>query len=210
MRVQLPPRSTVEWPGGGMADTRSSEGRAHRGVRVQVPPWSLLACALSCGHKRRPSEGWLASSTLAWGTVGCLADFSAGSTKPGWQVRLLHDLLDQRGARRERGTPTSSGCNRASAVPCAPGRGVCGEDQRQARLPVHQGAGRCDPARDGQPDRPLPRRARLLRGRVLDYGCGFGFDADHFGWEAYDPHYRQKLPRGACSTPSCATTWRTC
>src|SRR6516165_11208912 len=58
-----------------MADTRSSEGRAHRGVRVQVPPWSLLACALSCGPKRRPSEGWLASSTLAWGTVGCLADF---------------------------------------------------------------------------------------------------------------------------------------
>src|SRR5215472_8967613 len=42
MRVQLPPRSTVHpWPGGGMADTRSSEGRAHRGVRVQVPPWSL-------------------------------------------------------------------------------------------------------------------------------------------------------------------------
>ena len=69
--------STVhcEWPGGGMADTRSSEGRAHRGVRVQVPPWSLLACALSCGPKRRPSEGWSASSTLAWGTVGCLADF---------------------------------------------------------------------------------------------------------------------------------------
>ena len=69
--------STVhcEWPGGGMADTRSSEGRAHRGVRVRVPPWSLLARALSCGPKRRPSEGWLASSTLAWGTVGCLADF---------------------------------------------------------------------------------------------------------------------------------------
>ena len=37
---------------------------------------------------------------------------------------------------------------------------------------------------------------RLLRGRVLDYGCGFGFDADHFGWEAYDPHYRQKVPDG--------------
>src|SRR5213082_861934 len=47
MRVQLPPRSTVdEWPGGGMADTRSSEGRAHRGVRVQVPPWSLTVVAL--------------------------------------------------------------------------------------------------------------------------------------------------------------------
>src|SRR5207249_3144212 len=76
MRVQLPPRSTVrEWPGGGMADTRSSEGRAHRGVRVQVPPWSLPDDALSCGPKRRPSEGRSASSTLAWGTVGCLADF---------------------------------------------------------------------------------------------------------------------------------------
>jgi 2-polyprenyl-3-methyl-5-hydroxy-6-metoxy-1,4-benzoquinol methylase len=37
---------------------------------------------------------------------------------------------------------------------------------------------------------------RLLRGRVLDCGCGFGFDADQFGWEAYDPHYRQKLPDG--------------
>ena len=25
----------------------------------------------------------------------------------------------------------------------------------------------------------------LARGRVLDYGCGFGFDADHFGWDGY-------------------------
>ena len=77
--------STVhwKWPGGGMADTRSSEGRAHRGVRVQVPPWSLFNDALSCGSKHWPSEGWLVSSTLAWGTVGCLAAPSAGSTKPG-------------------------------------------------------------------------------------------------------------------------------
>src|SRR5262245_14569504 len=91
--------STVhcEWPGGGRADTRSSEGRAHRGVRVQVPPWSLLARALSCGPKRRPSEGWSASSTLAWGTGGCLADLErwvyearlAGSTpaRPTGQAR---------------------------------------------------------------------------------------------------------------------------
>ena len=42
--------------------------------------------------------------------------------------------------------------------------------------------------------RPRPSRAAaylvandLLRGRVIDYGCGFGFDADHFGWESYDP-----------------------
>ncbi len=44
---------------------------------------------------------------------------------------------------------------------------------------------------------------RLLRGRVLDYGCGFGFDADHFGWEVYDPHYRQKLPDGLFDTVVC-------
>ena len=44
---------------------------------------------------------------------------------------------------------------------------------------------------------------RLLLGRVLDYGCGFGFDADHFGWEAYDPHYRQKLPEGQFDTIVC-------
>ena len=44
---------------------------------------------------------------------------------------------------------------------------------------------------------------RMLRGRVLDYGCGFGFDAEHFGWEAYDPHYRQKLPEGLFDTIVC-------
>ena len=44
---------------------------------------------------------------------------------------------------------------------------------------------------------------RLLRGRVLDYGCGFGFDADHFGWEAYDPPYRQKFPDGLFDTVVC-------
>ena len=44
---------------------------------------------------------------------------------------------------------------------------------------------------------------RLLRERVLDYGCGFGFDADHFDWEAYDPHYCQKLPDGRFDTIVC-------
>jgi SAM-dependent methyltransferase len=43
----------------------------------------------------------------------------------------------------------------------------------------------------------------LLRGRVLDYGCGFGFDAERFGWEAYDPHYRQKPPDGLFDTIVC-------
>jgi hypothetical protein len=40
----------------------------------------------------------------------------------------------------------------------------------------------------------------LLRGRVLDHGCGFGFDADHFGWEAFDPHYRPRRPQGTFDT----------
>jgi SAM-dependent methyltransferase len=43
----------------------------------------------------------------------------------------------------------------------------------------------------------------LLKGRVLDYGCGFGFDADHFGWEAFDPHYRQNRPEGVFDTVIC-------
>lgn len=43
----------------------------------------------------------------------------------------------------------------------------------------------------------------LVRGRVLDYGCGFGFDADHFGWEAFDPYYRQTLPAGEFDTIIC-------
>jgi len=25
--------------------------------------------------------------------------------------------------------------------------------------------------------------------RVLDFGCGYGFDAKHFGWNSYDPYY---------------------
>src|SRR5437763_73543 len=63
-------------------------------VRVQLPPNTLVPDAtLPCGLKRWPSEGRWASSTLARGIVGCLADSSAGSTKPGGQVRLLHDLL---------------------------------------------------------------------------------------------------------------------
>ena len=40
----------------------------------------------------------------------------------------------------------------------------------------------------------------LIRGRVLDYGCGLGFDADRQGWEAYDPYYRPGQPTGAYDT----------
>lgn len=45
--------------------------------------------------------------------------------------------------------------------------------------------------------------AGLARGRVLDYGCGFGFDPDHFGWEGFDPYYRAQEPAGRYDTITC-------
>ena len=42
-----------------------------------------------------------------------------------------------------------------------------------------------------------------MKGRVLDFGCGFGFDADHYGWEAFDPYYRQRDLDGNYDTIIC-------
>jgi 2-polyprenyl-3-methyl-5-hydroxy-6-metoxy-1,4-benzoquinol methylase len=40
--------------------------------------------------------------------------------------------------------------------------------------------------------------------RVLDYGCGFGMDAETFGWDRYDPcYYDRKVPSGAYSHVVC-------
>jgi hypothetical protein len=43
----------------------------------------------------------------------------------------------------------------------------------------------------------------LVRGRTLDYGCGYGLDAATFGWEAYDPDYRPIEPAGSYDTTVC-------
>ena len=43
----------------------------------------------------------------------------------------------------------------------------------------------------------------LAVGRVLDYGCGFGFDADYYAWDAYDPYYRPTKPEGKFNTIIC-------
>jgi hypothetical protein len=43
----------------------------------------------------------------------------------------------------------------------------------------------------------------LIEGRTLDYGCGHGFDAATFGWEAYDPYYRPAEPAGPYDTIVC-------
>jgi len=45
--------------------------------------------------------------------------------------------------------------------------------------------------------------AGATRGRVLDYGCGHGFDADHHGWESFDPFYRPNKIEGPFDTIVC-------
>lgn len=39
----------------------------------------------------------------------------------------------------------------------------------------------------------LHRHGKLV-GRVLDYGCGRGFDCDTLGYQGYDPNHRPKTP----------------
>lgn len=46
-------------------------------------------------------------------------------------------------------------------------------------------------------------RAGYLQGRVLDYGCGRGGDAERLGCEGYDPHYRTDWPVGTFRTIMC-------
>ncbi len=47
-------------------------------------------------------------------------------------------------------------------------------------------------------------RNGLLRGRVLDYGCGHGEDARRFGLEAWDPVHRpEPAPSGLYDTVVC-------
>ena len=45
--------------------------------------------------------------------------------------------------------------------------------------------------------------AGLLFGRMLDYGCGRGFDADQFGMDKYDPYYCSSLPDGKYDVITC-------
>jgi 2-polyprenyl-3-methyl-5-hydroxy-6-metoxy-1,4-benzoquinol methylase len=45
--------------------------------------------------------------------------------------------------------------------------------------------------------------AGLLKGRVLDYGCGKGIDADVLGLTKYDPYHFPQIPRGKFDTITC-------
>jgi hypothetical protein len=42
--------------------------------------------------------------------------------------------------------------------------------------------------------------AGYLQGRVLDYGCGRGGDAERLGCEGYDPYYQPERPVGPFTT----------
>ena len=42
-----------------------------------------------------------------------------------------------------------------------------------------------------------------LRGRVLDFGCGHGFDARHYGIEGYDRNWCNTKPEGKFDTVTC-------
>jgi hypothetical protein len=43
----------------------------------------------------------------------------------------------------------------------------------------------------------------LLVGNKLDYGCGQGFDADHYNMSKFDPYYAKTMPEGQFDTITC-------
>jgi hypothetical protein len=43
----------------------------------------------------------------------------------------------------------------------------------------------------------------LLKGRILDYGCGRGYDAKHFCMDSYDPYWYPIGPFGLYDTITC-------
>lgn len=47
------------------------------------------------------------------------------------------------------------------------------------------------------------KQKHLLLGRVLDYGCGRGYDCDVLCYEGYDPFYRPVVPEGKFDTIYC-------
>jgi len=53
-----------------------------------------------------------------------------------------------------------------------------------------------------KPMRYLSASGKLL-GRVLDFGCGRGYDADAIGCERFDPHYFPSMPDGVFNTIMC-------
>lgn len=55
------------------------------------------------------------------------------------------------------------------------------------------------------PSKPMQElhKRGLLLGRLLDFGCGKGFDRDYYKMEGYDPHYSKEFPKGKFDTITC-------
>lgn len=49
----------------------------------------------------------------------------------------------------------------------------------------------------------LERHGKLKSNRRLDYGCGRGFDADHFKMDKFDPNWFPKRPNGKYNIITC-------
>lgn len=69
-------------------------------------------------------------------------------------------------------------------------------------------------ARGGAPLRKYPSKGatylvknKLVTGRTLDYGCGYGLDAETFGWESYDPYYNPVIINGVFDTIVCTNVF---
>lgn len=53
-----------------------------------------------------------------------------------------------------------------------------------------------------KPVKWLEQNNRIV-GRVLDYGCGRGADAEYLGCASYDPYYQPDMPVGLFDTITC-------
>ena len=53
-----------------------------------------------------------------------------------------------------------------------------------------------------KPVKALEADGRIV-GRVLDYGCGKGYDAYYLGAESYDPHFQPDMQDGLFDTVVC-------
>ena len=55
------------------------------------------------------------------------------------------------------------------------------------------------------PSKPMKNLEKydLLKGKLLDFGCGRGFDANHYDMDRYDPHYAPEKPKGKYDTITC-------
>jgi len=55
------------------------------------------------------------------------------------------------------------------------------------------------------PNKPMKNLEKydLLKGKILDFGCGRGFDADFYNTDRYDPYYAPTKPKGKYDTITC-------